>query len=87
RGDMLIERRRRFLSSDQKDRCMKRKSPMLTAEIAAKIKGYWDQTDLNQAQIAALLGGINQGRVSEVVRGLRFAEVPAAQIGGTSDGN
>ncbi len=56
-------------------------SPELTAEIAANIKGLWASTDLNQAQIAAKLGGINQGRVSEVVRGLRFAEVQPSMGG------
>ena len=45
------------------------------------IKALWATTSLNQAQIAARLNGINQGRVSEVVRGLRFAEVPPADLG------
>lgn len=58
---------------------MKRKnSPPLTAEVAARIKAMWATTTMNQAQIAAALGGINQGRVSEVVNGLRFPEVPPA---------
>jgi predicted XRE-type DNA-binding protein len=52
--------------------------------VAAKIKGLWKATQMNQAQIAAALGGINQGRVSEVVRGLRFAEVPPAELGGVN---
>lgn len=54
--------------------------PQLTAETAALIKALWSGTSLNQAQIAARLGGINQGRVSEVVRGLRFAEVSPAKL-------
>lgn len=54
----------------------------MTAEMAAHIKALWATTSLNQAQIAAKLGGINQGRVSEVVNGLRFAEVPPADLGG-----
>lgn len=57
----------------------RRKSgPQLTADIAARIKAMWETTTMNQAQIAAALGGINQGRVSEVVNGLRFPEVPPA---------
>lgn len=60
----------------------RRHSPPMTAEMAAHIKALWATTSLNQAQIAAKLGGINQGRVSEVVNGLRFAEVPPADLGG-----
>lgn len=54
----------------------KQSSPKVTAEVAAKIKALWRSTDLNQAQIAAELGGLNQGRVSEVINGHRFPEVP-----------
>lgn len=61
---------------------MRTSSPTLTPEIAAEIKALWANTSLNQAQIAARLGGINQGRVSEVVRGLRFPEVPPADLSG-----
>jgi hypothetical protein len=61
---------------------MRRSSPPLTPEIAAEIKALWANTSLNQAQIAAHLGGINQGRVSEVVRGLRFPDVPPADPAG-----
>ncbi len=57
---------------------LKSSSPKLTAELAGKIKFLWDRTELNQAQIAAQLGGLNQGRVSEVINGLRFPDVPAA---------
>jgi predicted XRE-type DNA-binding protein len=46
-----------------------------TAAIAAEIKRLATTTDLHQHQIAALLG-INQGRVSEVLRGRRFADIP-----------
>ena len=53
-------------------------SPKLDEETAAHIKWLWTNTPLNQAQIAAELGAINQGRVSEVVSGHRFAEVPPA---------
>ena len=53
----------------------KYKSPKLTEQLAAYIKWLWQNTPLNQAQISVLLGAINQGRVSEVVNGRRFAEV------------
>lgn len=56
--------------------------PSLTQEMAAHIKALWRDTNLNQAQIAARMGGINQGRVSEVINGLRYAEVPPADTGG-----
>ena len=54
----------------------KNKSPRLTEVTAAQIKWLWHNTPLNQAQISAELGAINQGRVSEVVNGQRNAEVP-----------
>lgn len=54
------------------------KSPRLTRELASQIKALWERTDLNQAQIAARLGALNQGRVSEVINGARFREVPPA---------
>lgn len=50
-------------------------SPRLTAEIAAKIKSLLANTNFNYAQIAAILGGINQGRVSEVKNGKRFYNI------------
>ena len=53
----------------------KYRSPGLTEEMAAHIKWLWRNTPLNQAQISALLGAINQGRVSEVVTGQRYPEV------------
>lgn len=34
---------------------------------------------MNQAQIAARLGALNQGRVCEVVNGRKFVDVPAAE--------
>lgn len=52
----------------------RRHSPLLTAEIAAKIKLLARTDDLLQHEIAAKLG-INQGRVSEVLTGKRFREV------------
>ena len=55
-----------------------RSGPRLTSQKAALIKGLWNHTNLNQAQIASKLGGINQGRVSEVVRGLRFENIAPA---------
>lgn len=53
----------------------RKSSPRLTAEIAAKIKSLLQNTSLNHAQIAAMLGGMNQGRVSEVKTGKRFKNV------------
>lgn len=50
----------------------KRSSPPLTPEIAAEIRRLASPGTLMQHQIAALLG-INQGRVSEVLSGKRFA--------------
>ena len=58
----------------------KNKSPRLTEETAAHIKWLWQNTPLNQAQIAAELGAINQGRVSEVITGQRFHQVKPQQV-------
>jgi predicted XRE-type DNA-binding protein len=52
----------------------RRASRQLTAELAARIKQLAKETDLAQHQIAAELD-LNQGRVSEVLNGKRFAEV------------
>jgi|JI6StandDraft_1071083.scaffolds.fasta_scaffold00163_3 predicted XRE-type DNA-binding protein len=46
----------------------------LTAAMAARIKRLWNETEMAQHEIAATLG-VNQGRVSEVVNGARFADV------------
>lgn len=51
-------------------------SRRLTAAMAAKIKRLWKETQMPQHEIAAHLG-LNQGRVSEVINGVRFAEVAA----------
>ncbi|MEP6355495.1 MAG: hypothetical protein ABJ081_02295 [Hyphomicrobiales bacterium] len=51
------------------------KSPAMTPELAGEIKYLWNTTDMNQAQIAAQLGGLNQGRVSEVISGARFSDI------------
>ena len=59
----------------------RRNGPPLTAETAAQIKALWQNTSLNQAQIAARLGGINQGRVSEVVNGRKFSEIAPSSGG------
>lgn len=60
----------------------KNRSPRLTEETAAQIKWLWHNTPLNQAQIAAELGAINQGRVSEVITGQRFEHVEPQQFDG-----
>ncbi|WP_367384971.1 hypothetical protein [Lentilitoribacter sp. EG35] len=54
-------------------------SPKVTPTVAAKIKFLWNTTNMNQAQIAARLGALNQGRVCEVVNGRKFVDVPAAE--------
>lgn len=52
----------------------------ITPEIAAKIKALLNETDWTQAQIAAHLGAINQGRVSDVKAGKIHANVPPCDI-------
>lgn len=63
----------------------KNSSPRLTERLAAYIKWLWINTRLNQAQIAALLGALNQGRVSEVVNGQRFASISPMEYKGWKD--
>ena len=60
----------------------KNSSPRLTARLAAYIKWLWQNTPLNQAQIAALLGALNQGRVSEVINGHRYTNVSPIRYDG-----
>lgn len=60
----------------------KNSSPRLTSKLAAHIKWLWQNTPLNQAQIAALLGALNQGRVSEVINGHRFSDVTPIEFAG-----
>lgn len=58
-----------------KDTFMDRKSsPIVTAEMAGKIKFMKLKMGLFNHQIAAFFG-INQGRVSEVMTGKRYPEV------------
>ncbi|WP_420878203.1 hypothetical protein [Sphingobium yanoikuyae] len=58
---------------------MERKSsPRVTAEMAAHIRFLVRERGLFQHQAASLLG-LNQGRVSEVMRGHVHADVPPAQ--------
>lgn len=64
-----------FLATKENHMPKKYKSPKLDEKTAARIKWLWENTPLNQAQIAAELGAINQGRVSEVVTGYRFGHV------------
>lgn len=58
---------------------MRTKGPSLTRQMAAHIKHLLETTDLNHAQIAATVGSINQGRISEIKNGKRFAEVSSAE--------
>jgi transcriptional regulator with XRE-family HTH domain len=53
-------------------------SPPVTPEMAAESRFLRQQKGLFNHQIAALFG-INQGRVSEVLTGKRFPNVPPAQ--------
>ena len=53
-------------------------SPPISPEMAAHIKFLVEERKLYQHQVAALCG-INQGRVSEIMRGYVFKDVPPAQ--------
>lgn len=53
-------------------------SPSITAEMAGKIRYLKNTKGLYNHQIAAIFG-INQGRVSEVLTGKTFPNVPPAQ--------
>jgi predicted XRE-type DNA-binding protein len=57
----------------------KRKSPSLSAYLAARIKLLAMDKSLCQHEIAAKLG-VNQGRVSEVLTGKKFKEVAPASL-------
>lgn len=58
-------------------RLVKRKSPPVTAEMAAQIRTMVRDLGMMQHDVAAHFG-VNQGRVSEVINGLTFPETPAA---------
>lgn len=53
-------------------------SPSITPEMAAHIKFLVKERKLYQHQVAALVG-VNQGRISEIVNGHKFANVSPAQ--------
>ncbi|KAA9019292.1 MULTISPECIES: helix-turn-helix domain-containing protein [Sphingobium] len=53
-------------------------SPPISPEMAAHIKFLVQSQGLYQHQVAALVG-VNQGRVSEIMRGYRYPDVQAAQ--------
>ena len=53
-------------------------SPPVTPEMAAQIRYLKKTKQLYNHQIAAMFG-INQGRVSEVLTGKKFPNVPPAQ--------
>lgn len=55
-----------------------RHSPPMTPERAAIIKYLVNHAGLLQHQAAAKVD-VNQGRVSEVIRGKRFADIPPAK--------
>lgn len=65
----------------------RQKGVRLTRERAAHIKFLLETTNLNHAQISAQVDCINQGRVSEVAQGKRFADVLASEFkeGGNGD--
>ncbi|WP_082679161.1 XRE family transcriptional regulator [Sphingobium cupriresistens] len=56
----------------------RRSSPAISAEMAAHIRYLIEVRGLYQHQAAALCG-VNQGRVSEVMRGYRHPGVPPVQ--------
>lgn len=53
----------------------RRVSAPVTPDVAARMKALARDTDLAQHEIAAMLH-VNQGRVSEVLTGKKFADVP-----------
>jgi predicted XRE-type DNA-binding protein len=58
---------------------MERKSsPVISEEMAAHIRFLVKDRGLFQHQAAALVG-VNQGRVSEVMRGYHYPDTPPAQ--------
>lgn len=54
----------------------RRRSPKVTAAMAAQIRTMYFVRRMLQHDIAAMFR-INQGRVSEVINGQRFPEVPS----------
>ena len=56
----------------------RKSSPPVTPQMAAEIRFLRQHKGLYNHQIAAHFG-INQGRVSEVLTGKRFPDVPPAQ--------
>lgn len=56
----------------------RKSSPPISPEMAAHIRFLIKDRGLFQHQAAALCG-VNQGRVSEVMRGYRHPDVPPAQ--------
>lgn len=57
---------------------VKRKSPPVTPEMAARIKALIEY-GLSQQDIATMCG-VNQGRVSEVNTGMKFPGVEPCQL-------
>ena len=53
-------------------------SPPISPEMAAHIKFLVKSRGLYQHQVAALVG-VNQGRISEIMRGYKFPNVSPAQ--------
>lgn len=53
----------------------RRMTPPMTAELAAQAKYLVQEEGLMQHQAAAILG-VNQGRISEVMTGKRWPDVP-----------
>ena len=56
----------------------KRKSPPVTPEMAARIKGLL-RYGLSQQDIATICG-VNQGRVSEINTGMKFPGIEPKQL-------
>jgi hypothetical protein len=68
---------RQALSGDR--RSLRRRSQKVTPEMAAQIKTLVDHFGMLQHDVAARFG-INQGRVSEIMTGGAFPDVPPAPI-------
>jgi predicted XRE-type DNA-binding protein len=57
----------------------RKSSPPISPEMAAHIRFLITERGLYQHQAASLLG-VNQGRISEVMRGYTHPNVPPAQM-------
>lgn len=59
---------------------MKKRSPKFTFEMAATAKWLVTVRGYLQHQAAALVGGVNPGRVCEALKGKRHPDAPIANL-------